>query len=110
LVPASSWLNNETPATPEIKIHSEGENLKIEWVSTGTEEISNWVVYYKYASNWEYKILSGRASEVEIARLLIENGKKTNLFAVGVTAISKTGIESDFVEIKIDETNPNNEF
>jgi uncharacterized lipoprotein YddW (UPF0748 family) len=110
LVPASSWLNNETPATPEIKIHSEGENLKIEWVSTGTEEISNWVVYYKYSSIWEYKILSGRASEVEIARLLIENGKKTPLFAVGVTAISKTGIESDFVEIKIDETNPNYEF
>ena len=110
LRPASPWLSNKTPKTPELQIHSEGENFKIAWEASGAEEVSNWVLYYKYDSSWEYKILSRSASEIEIAKLLIEKGKKNPLIAVGVTAISKTGIESDFVEIKIDESIPKYEF
>ena len=110
LVPSSPWLNNKTPKTPKIQIHSEGENFNIAWETSGIEEVSNWVLYYKYNSVWEYKILSRSAFEVEIAKLLIEKGKKNPLLAVGITAISKTGIESDFVETKIDEITPKHEF
>ena len=110
LVPSSPWLNNKTPKTPKIQIHSEGENFNIAWETSGIEEISNWVLYYKYNSSWEYKILSRSAFEVEIAKMLIEKGKKNPLLAVGITAISKTGIESDFVETKIDEITPKHEF
>ncbi|WP_026836842.1 glycoside hydrolase family 10 protein [Gillisia sp. JM1] len=101
LIPASPWLNKKSPAAPKTQIISEGGKINIAWEKADTQEISNWVVYYKYASSWEYKILSGKETNLDIDKLLIENGKKIPLLAVGVTAVGRTGNESDFKEIKL---------
>ena len=101
LIPASPWLSKKAPTVPDVQVISEGEKTTISWETVGIEEVSNWVVYYKYASTWEYKILSGKETNLDIDKLLIENGKKIPLVAVAVTAVGRTGNESDFKEIKL---------
>lgn len=101
LVPASPWLNKNLPAAPKTQIISDGGKINIKWKQADEQEISNWVVYYKYASTWEYKILSAKETEFDLSKMNIENGKKIPLLAIGVTSVNRTGIESIFNEIQL---------
>lgn len=100
LVPASPWLDNVAPAAPVVVPEPNGELTKLTWVPGDDQEVFQWVVYFKHGESWNYKILDRKANSFNVSKLL--GDKKIPLKAIAVTAVDKTGNESEFrlVEMK----------
>lgn len=102
LVPTSPWLDNSDPKTPVAVPEVLPETLKVTWVPSGEEEAFRYVVYFRYGSDWKYQIMNRKDNSVEIPLFLTEdNGNKKKVVAVAVTAVDRTGNESNFKEILI---------
>ncbi len=101
LVPESPWLNPVLPEAPEVVIQYSGNIVKVNWLTTG-EDAFKWVIYYKYNNTWNYKILDRNARSFEFLRYMNAAAKKDALTHIGVTAIDRTGNQSDFDEKVID--------
>ncbi len=110
LVPASEWLDRTVPATPKVKTDLSEDRLEIQWEHENLSNISNWVVYYRSNATWNYKIISRKENSYSLSNFLDKKEQKSPIVAIGVTAISKTGIESDFEEILIRKTALKPEF
>ncbi|WP_010228171.1 glycoside hydrolase family 10 protein [Gillisia marina] len=110
LVPASEWLDQTIPATPKVKTDLSEDRLEIQWEHENLNNISNWVVYYRSNATWNYKIISRTENSYSLSNFLDKKEQKSPIVSIGVTAISKTGIESDFEEILIRKTALKPEF
>ena len=97
LVPASPWLDNKAPEAPIVVPAVEEEMLELSWVPGDDEKVFRWVVYYNYGSYWNYKILDHNKDSLAFQRSI--NGKP--LVSIAVTAVDRTGNESEFKEIKM---------
>lgn len=97
LVPASPWLNDETPAMPRVALTNSGNQVAVEWEHNAEEKIFQWVVHYMFNGRWDYKILSKN----ERSLLLPASVNGHQLTKVGVTAVDRTGNQSEFVEKKV---------
>ncbi|GAB2762342.1 glycoside hydrolase family 10 protein [Salinimicrobium soli] len=101
LVPESPWLNDVAPAAPQVSTFKNGEKVLVSWKHEDPKKVFQWVVYYKYNNKWNYKILDHRQRSFTLPKYLAdkkENGTLTNL---GVTAVSRTGVQSNFLEKQI---------
>lgn len=101
LVPESPWLDNELPESPVAVPEVQGDKLKVNWVPADGEDAFRYVVYFRYGQDWKYKIMNRKDNSVEIP--LYRDGKSTNpkVAAIAVTAVDRTGNESEFQEILI---------
>lgn len=100
LVPPSPWLDNEPPKTPDINTRAENDRMVISWEHEQADDIFRWVVYFKYEEgNWDYKILNHDARTQNLQRIVGEKERK--LEKIGVTAVDRTGNQSEFKEILI---------
>lgn len=100
LVPASPWLNDEIPEAPIVLTSTYSDKLKISWEHENAKDIFRWVVYFKYNNGpWNYKIMTKNDISLELKR--IQEGRKATISHIGVTAVNRTGNESDFKEISI---------
>ncbi|RZK72057.1 MAG: hypothetical protein EOO85_19475 [Pedobacter sp.] len=74
--------------------------LQIKWDHPEKSDVFRWAVYYKYGNKWNYRILTRKDSSLDLlSEVTSANGKEKNsLTAYSVTAIDRTGNESDFVE------------
>lgn len=96
LVPASPWLEEETPGIPEFKVNNNEEFIQLAWIP-GKDFRS--VVYYQYEdAAWEYRILNLNSRTLEISK---ENMEQKDLVKIGVTAVNRTGSQSSFKELRI---------
>ena len=102
LVPASPWLKNEIPAMPEVNLVHNGNQVVVEWEHPDEKDIFQWVVHYKFNGSWDYKILSKNERSLSLPKMV--NGYA--LSVVGVTAVDRTGNQSEFVEKKVITTLP----
>jgi len=102
LVPASPWLDEVLPEAPTVSAKIEGNRVKISWSHSAITDVSNWVVFYKYGNNWDYKILDRTENATDFTHYLKEKEKKDPLTFIGVTAVDRTGNQSTFNEIKIE--------
>ncbi|TVZ26632.1 uncharacterized lipoprotein YddW (UPF0748 family) [Gillisia sp. Hel_I_86] len=102
LVPASPWLDEVLPEAPSVSLKIEGNTVKISWNHSESEEVANWVVFYKYGNNWDYKILDRMKNYIEFSHYSKEKEKKDPLTFIGVTAVNRAGNQSTFNEIKIE--------
>jgi len=102
LVPASPWLDEVLPEAPSVSTKIEGNIVKVSWDHQQISDVSNWVVFYKYGNNWDYKILDRTKNSIEFSHYLKEKEKKDPLTFIGVTSVDKTGNQSTFNEIKIE--------
>src|SRR5687767_14170636 len=66
LVPASSWLDNNPPAAPEIEQSKRIDSLDLRWRHGQEADVFHWIVYYQYGTRWEYKILNKNDRELTI--------------------------------------------
>lgn len=99
LVPPSSWLNDDKPATPELKIGKESGNFILHWKNREEQTVFRWVLYFKYDnSDWDYTIFNQNENRFTLPKM---NSEKQNLEKIGVTAVSRTGNQSNFEEIII---------
>ncbi|MFO8145998.1 MAG: family 10 glycosylhydrolase [Gillisia sp.] len=101
LVPASLWMNAVLPAAPKVDAKVVQDKVKINWDHAGIDEVFKWVVYFKYNGVWSYEILSRTQNSFELSYLLNKNEKGSHLTNIGVTAVDRTGNESDFIEVSV---------
>ena len=95
LVPASPWLDNKAPAAPSVKKEGKDSSVTISWAPTGGQEAFRWVLYYQYGGSWTYTIMN-RNDRSLVLPLVSATGKTpAKLNAVAVSAIGRTGNESE---------------
>src|SRR5680860_212291 len=97
LVPASPWLSKLIPDAPVVVSEIIENRVKIKWENLDPEEVFRWVVYYEYKGIWNYEILNRTHNSFELAQYLNKKDQKNPLTNIGVTAIGRTGNESDFI-------------
>jgi hypothetical protein len=99
-VPPSPWLDNEPPSKPVVSAKIENDRVNISWDHTNFDDVFRWVVYFKYETgNWDYKILSADARKQYLQKEV--GDKKRKLQKIGVTAVDRSGNQSEFFEIQI---------
>lgn len=100
LVPASPWLNNKAPEAPILKQELINNQLKLGWKHPKPEDVFRWVLYFKYKEEgWDYKILNQDARSSSLQYKLGKN--ESSLEKIGVTAVDRTGNQSDFMPITV---------
>ncbi len=101
LVPESPWLNEKTPAAPSLKLEVANRKVNLHWEHENMQNVFQWVVYYKYRDKWNYKILSRDERSFSLPEYLLGNKDNGSLTSVGITAVNRTGAQSDFREKEI---------
>lgn len=97
LVPASYWLDNIAPAAPKVSLQQQTDSAVIEWTHPDEKDVFKWVIYYRYGTRSDYKILTRNNRSVTLA---LQQGK-TKLNSISISAVDRTGNES-----KPSEANP----
>lgn len=108
IVPASKWLDDKKPLKPKVSISPVGNMSRISWSHNEPKDVFRWVVYYKYGTKWNYSIMNRKDQMLDVlSSITTANGKdKNNLTEIAVTAVDRTGNESDFVTYPIlEQTN-----
>jgi len=101
LVPPSPWMDNKAPKSPEILTNLDGNTLRISWEHPDENDVFRWVLYFQYeGSKWDFKILNNdQLSELKTTLSYLVGEKKVKLSKIGITAVDRTGNQSDFKEI-----------
>ncbi len=80
IVPASPWLKSEIQTKPSIYLLTDGDRLKINWMTKKQQIVKQWVLFLKYGNEWKQEILipetSNRLVDVKW------NGNKLNTVAL----------------------------
>lgn len=97
LVPESPWLSEEVPAAPQVAFNANGSDVTVNWQHPSKKDIFQWVVHYMYNGVWNYKILS----KDEHTLILPKKVNEHQLTHIGVTAVDRTGTQSEFVEKQV---------
>ena len=98
LVPASLWMDNKAPASPVVTSALQNDTRTINWTHPDTQDVFHWVVYSKYGSAWSYQILIRNDRSIKLNSTGVA---KQSLNTVIVTAVDRTGNESEKREIEI---------
>lgn len=97
LVPASPWLDDKKPEQPIVTVAPSQTQLRINFDHPKIKDVFRWVVYMKHGDKWTYRIMNRNDRFLDVTM-----GKDKNLLtALGVTAVDRTGNESEFREYKI---------
>ena len=101
LVPASPWIDDKAPKSPEVLTNLDGNTLRISWQHPDENDVFRWVLYFQYeGSKWDFKILNNdQLSELKTTLSYLVGQKKVKLSKIGITAVDRTGNQSDFKEI-----------
>ncbi|WP_092539791.1 glycoside hydrolase family 10 protein [Zunongwangia mangrovi] len=101
LVPPSPWMDNKAPKSPEVLTNLDGNTLRISWQHPDENDVFRWVLYFQYeGSKWDFKILNNdQLSELKTTLSYLVGEKKVKLSKIGITAVDRTGNQSDFKEI-----------
>jgi uncharacterized protein YbbC (DUF1343 family)/uncharacterized lipoprotein YddW (UPF0748 family) len=109
LVPPSPWLDKKSPPPPEVNILQKKDSLAVTWSHKNMNDVSRWVVYYKYGSQWNYTIHGNGITSENIPAFLINRNflSRTDpqkiqnikdvlipLDSVAVSAVDRYGNES----------------
>jgi uncharacterized lipoprotein YddW (UPF0748 family) len=103
LVPPSEWLDNKKPKGPHVNMANKEKFWQISWSHPEKNDVFKWVVYFKYGNKWSYKIMNRKDQTLDLMESVEAgaNGSKTMLSSYSVTAVDRTGNESEFVEYQI---------
>ncbi|MCK4747140.1 MAG: DUF1343 domain-containing protein, partial [Bacteroidales bacterium] len=116
LVPPSPWLDKKAPVAPEINYSLEEDTVYISWHHDDYNDISRWVVYFKYDSQWNHHIHGSRKSLDIIPGFLINRDylnqmKSSNikniedvlipLSKIAVSAVDRYGNESPLAHMDV---------
>ena len=101
LVPPSPWLDNTPPEIPNVAVNEFNGAIEITWGMQDEKDIAQWVLYFKYeGGNWDYKILDGEKRSQSLQKEV--GDRKIKLDKIGVTAVDRTGNQSEFIELEIE--------
>lgn len=98
LVPSSPWLDKNAPDMPEVQTKVAGDSLHIKWTHNNEKDVFRWVIYYQYGDTWNYKIANRNERSMMLKSSL---NPKTVLNSIAITAVDRTGNESERKEIVV---------
>lgn len=104
IVPASEWLDKKVPEMPIVTVAPKDSLWQIRWNHPEKSDVFRWVVYYKYGDKWNYRIMNRNDNSLDVLVAISKtptSKDKLVLTAFGVTAIDRTGNESEFHEYTI---------
>ena len=108
IVPASKWLDDKKPLKPGVTTSQIGNMIRINWSHNQSSDVFRWVVHYKYGNKWYYRIMNRKDKTLDVlSDITVPDIKDKNklisvaINAVAVTAVDRTGNESDFMEYPI---------
>jgi hypothetical protein len=94
LVPASPWLDHIAPRAPEVLVGEQVDSLFIQWKSK-ENDVFKWVLYYQYENKWEQRIFNKEETQTLIPLYNNKVIEPSKLKYIIVTAIDRTGNESE---------------
>ena len=95
LVPASPWLDNIAPGSPQVTMNKSKDKLNIQW-SSKDKDATSWILYSQYDNKWEYTIMGKAQLNASLQLLTADlSGKTYTLKNIMVTAVDRTGNESE---------------
>ncbi len=102
LVPASPWLDKQSPGIPEVHTSWQDSVLKISWFHSNEGDVFHWVVYYKYGNTWNYRVMNHGDHVLELSKTMGTGTSLKTITSLIVTAVNRTGNESEKREIKFE--------
>ncbi len=99
LIPAYPWLDDEAPEPPfNINLDKEKDTVKIRWENQPDSDIHQTVIYYRYGSQWHYRIKNGDANTHKINSDLLtiddQKEKTLELNKIAISNVDRNGNES----------------
>ncbi|MHB8838842.1 MAG: glycoside hydrolase family 10 protein [Gemmatimonadaceae bacterium] len=67
VVPPYSWLDNIAPATPTIAVTEQNSIMRVTITPGGGEAVRWWMVQWRNATTWNYKLVPGASPLVNLA-------------------------------------------
>ena len=101
IVPSSPWLDSKPPMAPVASNEKAGDSLRISWSHPTEADVFKWVVYYKYGNRWNYTVLTKNEKTFRVPLSRTMNNQVQALTSFAVTAVDRTGNESNWQEIKL---------
>ena len=104
IVPVSDWLDKKAPDMPIVTVVPKDMLLQIRWSHPDKADVFKWVVYFKYGGKWANKIMNRKDEMLDVlvaANRTPASNNKIMLTAFGVTAVDRSGNESEFKEYKM---------
>lgn len=116
LVPASPWLNRNSPKPPDYNMNFDQDSIKIAWTLPEYNEIGHWVIYYRHGSTWNHSILGLNARWFNVPAYIINYNQLDRsedfnfdnienilipLSAIGVSAVDRYGNESEIRQMPV---------
>jgi len=97
LVPPSPWLSRKAPAPPVVTERAENGALAVSWSHPQPAEVSRWVVYYKYGSQWNQDILGSTVTTDVIPAFIVNRSFLGRTTAENVRSIEQALIPLDSI-------------
>jgi uncharacterized lipoprotein YddW (UPF0748 family) len=94
LIPASPWLDHFAPKPPEVFLGEQVDSLLIQWKSKETD-IAKWILYFQYENKWEQRIFNKEETQALIPLYNNKVPEPNKVKYIIVTAIDRTGNESE---------------
>jgi hypothetical protein len=101
LVPASPWLDNKAPASPSVTTILQNDLWKISWTHPDEKDVFHWVIYYQYGNTWTYQVCNHLVRSLQLEQTKGTGVLQQNLRSVIVTAVDRTGNESEKLVVVI---------
>ena len=101
LVPNSPWLDKVAPEPPAVSITKEQDSIQVKWNHQNESDVFHWVVYFQYGNKWSYKILNSKEKGLALKYISGTDKIPVTLSKIAVTAVDRTGNESELKEIEI---------
>jgi hypothetical protein len=95
LIPETPWIAAPHLAAVNVDMNYVGEDIHLTWSHSNSEQVSQLLVYLKYAQQWQYHIYSSEESVISVAA---SEGQRP-LEAIKVIAIDRLGNQSDEIEL-----------
>lgn len=97
LVPASPWLDNQAPASPNMQLQVKNGMAQIQWTHPDLNDVFHWVLYTEYGEGKvkDYTIFSRKIDHIEIPVEKMIDKNKLSLTSVRLTAVDRCGNESE---------------
>ncbi len=100
LVPPSPWLDNSPLEKPSLHINKRDKEVEFSWSHENEFDVFRWVLYYKMdAKPWQYQILNRRTKSIVLP--LTDEKLASGKIKAGLTAVDKSGNQSEFFELRV---------
>jgi uncharacterized lipoprotein YddW (UPF0748 family) len=93
LVPASTWLDKDAPAKPEVRIGKENAAWKLSWEPDGKEKVWQWVLQTRTNGRWLTQVIPGE----QTSWVLLSSGAPIE--RVALSAVDRNGNQSRPAEL-----------